>query len=183
MKNKNILNLVITIILVIIVMVIIKKISVNENNKTEKNETKIEEFKETTQFKVSSITCKPGNEVDIDIEMINDSDFVAANFELLYDKSKMEYMEYNKQEIMNNSAMSIVNNDENTGKVLIGYVGNPENKNNVVKAGKILSITFKINKELNDLDIKPEFKCTTLKKSDGTDILSEIEQSIIYVKK
>lgn len=135
------------------------------------------------KFKVSDVTGSPGEEITIHIEMLEDSDFVAGNFELTYDKEKMECIHYEKGEILENGAMSIVNNDTDNGKVLIGYVAEPDEENTIQKAGNLVSITFKINEEIEDLTVNPVFSCSTLKAEDGTDIPNEIEQGIIKVQK
>lgn len=161
-------TIVITILLIIGIVVICKNYIKNEN---------------ILKFKVSDVTCKPGEEITIHIEMLEDSNFVAGNFELTYDKEKMECINYEKGEILENGAMSIINNDTDNGKVLIGYVAEPNEENTIQKAGNLASIIFKINEEINDTTVNPEFSCSTLKAEDGTDIPNEIEQGIIKVQK
>lgn len=171
MKKKVIIRIS---IIVIIILLIIAITSIYNNNL---------EKESTVKFKVSDITCKPGEEITVNIDMLDDSNFVAGNFELTYDKETMECIQYEKGEILENGAMSIVNNDTDNGKVLIGYVAEPDSENTIQKAGNLVSITFKINEEIEDLTVNPEFSCSTLKSEDGTDIKNEVEQGIIKIQK
>lgn len=133
-------------------------------------------------FEVDDIVVSSGEEVTINIKMLKDLEFVAANFELSYDSTQMEYIKYEKGTVLENGAMSIVNNDKDNQKVLIAYVGNPQDETQIVEKGDLLSITFKLNDSIHDIEITPQFKCTTLKQKDGEDVQNFIKQGTISVK-
>ena len=182
MESKAIRITLMPIIILIAIIVIIfsviknsKKENLNEENVNEEN------TKEEITFEVEDVSTKAGEEVTIKIRMLEDSNFVAANFELLYDDTKLHFVKYKKEEILKNSAMSIINNDEDASKVLIGYIGNPQDEENIVKKGDLISITFKIDESVNAKEIKPELKCTTLKQKDGNDINNVINQGVITI--
>lgn len=175
MKNKYItIPILLLLIIIIIVFIGIKMVKEKEEN------TKI--INDAVIFNVENVRAKSGEEITINIKMQEDSSFVAANFELLYNSSEMEYIKFEKGTILNEGAMSIINNDEENNKILIAYVSNPQSKKDIIKKGDLISITFKINEQITNVKINPEFKCTTLKKEDGKDVKNIINQGTIIVK-
>ena len=135
----------------------------------------------TASFKIKNINCSKGEEINVEIELLNDSDFVAANFEYKYDGTNLEYNNYEVGDSLKDGAMTIVNNDKEKQKIMIGYVAKPEG-DKLIKSGKIIDIKFKVKNNITSNQIKNEFDCTTLKKEDGTDIKYKIQQAIIDVK-
>lgn len=189
-RNKGInLWLILSILIVIIVaIVLIIKLTHKDKKSVQINNTIYEEeivptekFGEA-QFKVENITTEKGQEFEIEIELLNTENFVAANFEYNYDSSKIEYVSYKVGDALKNGAMTMVNNDKENSKILIGYIANPEEKDKNIRAGKIVTLTFKAKDNIEIQKIENTFDCTTLKKEDGTDINFEIEQGIINIK-
>lgn len=183
MENKSIrMPLMPIIILIIIIVIVIGLINNSQKENVNGQDTNKLNEKAKVTFEVEDMFSKAGEEITIKIRMLEDSNFVAANFELLYDDTKMQFVKYKKEEILNNSAMSIINNDEDESKVLIGYIGNPQDEENIVPKGELISITFKINESVDDTKIKPELKCTTLKQKDGRDIENVIKLGVITLE-
>lgn len=173
MKNKSIRIPAFAVILLIIAIVIgISFIKKQNNSAVDK----------TAEFKVSDITAKAGDKITISIKMLEDSNFVAGNFEFSYDSSKIEYVKYEEGDILKGGAMSLVNHDEENDKISIAYIANPENDESAVAKGNLINLTFKIKKSATNKEITPELKCTTLKKSNGEDVKSIINQGTITVE-
>lgn len=180
MKNKSItipiIPIIIFIIIVFAALIGMKGIKKQEINTDKQNLTIVAKG---VTFEVNDVVANLNDEITISIKMLEDSNFVAANFELLYDSSQMQYINYEEGEILEKGAMSIVNNDEENDKILIAFVANPQNESDLIEKGELLSITFKMNNSINDIEIMPEFKCTTLKDKYGNDIQSVINQGTI----
>ena len=189
-KNKgiNIWLVLLIIVIIIIALTLIIKLAHKEDNNTRTNNTIHEEEITTTeefgeaQFKVENVSTEKGQEFEIEIDLSNTQDFVAANFEYDYDASKLEYIGYEVGDSLKNGAMTMVNNDKESSKVLIGYVSNPEETDKTIKAGKLVTLKFKSIDNSKNQKIENTFDCTTLKKEDGTDIDFKIEQGIIDIK-
>lgn len=176
MKNKGIsLGIIFLIIIIIILAVFVFK-----NIKLGKNESS-SSSKQTANFRVKDIKCKPGQELNVEIELLNDCDFVAANFEYKYDSKSLEYINYVVGDSIKNGAMTIVNNDTANEKILIGFVAKPDGEK-TIKAGKIIDIKFKVKDNLTKNKIYNKFESTTLKTEDGTDIKYNIQQGTIEIK-
>lgn len=171
MKNKSITMPLFLIIIIIIIAAMI----LNYKKQQEKTDNDV-------IFEVTDIIAASGEEVTINIKMLKDLDFVAANFELLYDSSVMEYIKHEKGCVLENGAMAIVNHNKDTQKVLIAYIGNPQDEMQTVEKGDLLSITFKLKDSIRDIDIIPQFKCTTLKQKDGEDVPNIVKQGTISVR-
>ena len=95
-------------------------------------------------FSVSSATGDVGEEVSINVDLKNVSDFVSANLVLMYDTNVLEYVSYKEGKVLQDGAMKIVKNNSEEGKIAIGYVSNPSDEEQIVQSGNILSIVFKI---------------------------------------
>jgi hypothetical protein len=182
MSNKKIeikLVYVIAIIIAIFVIIfIVHKVNNKDSDSTPVNKQEIETAS-NTKFKVKDVEIGKGEEVAIEIDLLNTSNFVAANFEYQYDKDNLEYVSYEKGETAENAAMLMINNVED--KILIGYVADPQ-KEKTLKAGNIVSLKFKVKDSAKVEEIKNIFKCTTLKNEDGSDIKYDIEQGNIKIK-
>lgn len=180
-KEKNTKKAKKIIILAIVVIgIIILGISISmRKNKTTNTEQTIEADK--INFKIKDVECSKGEEINIEVELLNNSEFVAANFEYEYDSSSLEYISYEIGDSLKDGAMTIVNNDQNNEKVLIGFVAKPDGEKKI-KSGKVIDIKFRVKDDLTLKNIKNKFECTTLKKEDGTDINFNIHQGKIQVK-
>lgn len=172
MKNKSIRIPAFVVVLLIVAIIIgISFIKKQNNSAVEK----------TAEFKVSDITAKAGEKITISIKMLENSNFVAGNFEFTYDSSKMEYVKYEEGNILKDGAMSLVNHDEENDKISIAYIANPQDNESTVEKGDLVNLTFKIKKSVTNKEITPELKCTTLKKSNGEDVKSIINQGKITI--
>ena len=132
-KNKKgipIILIVITIIIIAAILIISITLTKGKDNQSEnsiKDDNTVNAVE--TSFRINNIICKNGDEISVEIEQLDDSDYVAANFEYIYDSNSLEYNSYEVGDSFSNAAMTIVNNDEKNGKVLIGFVANPEDEN------------------------------------------------------
>ena len=52
----------------------------------------------------------------------------------------------------------------------------------VLVNGKVMILKFKIKNNINDKKIQNEFKCTTLKQEDGTNVNYKIQQGLIEIE-
>ena len=132
---------------------------------------------------IFSITNGQGyknGEVTVFIKLEKELEFASADLVLEYDTSKLEYVKYNALSILNDSAMNIVKNNSDTGKIAIGYVSNPEDAVKKKKPDQILSITFKIKANENE-STNLILRCTTLKTDAGDSIEAVDSQSKITV--
>ena len=135
---------------------------------------------EEVKFKVQSSQAENQKEVSIKVDMESQADFVAANFELKYDVSKLEYVNSKKGEILETGIMALVNNNSETGKISIAYVANPTEANHTKEAGNLVTVTFKIKSEATGT-VDLNLACTTLKKQDGTVLTPNITQGNITI--
>ena len=163
--------------IIIIISVIMLAINIANKRKLNNKNGISESY---ANFKIQDIKVTKGQEINIEIELLNDSDFVAANFEYKYDGDSLEYINYEIGESLKDGAMTIVNNDDKNKKILIGFVAKPEGEK-TIKSGKIIDIKFKVKEALTKNKIENIFDCTTLKKEDGTDINSSIQQGVIEI--
>ena len=183
-KNKKGISLgviILGIIVIIVTIFLIKKIMLKEKVNSENNES-ISNSEQVTDaiFKVNDIKSSKGKEITVEIELLNNSDFVAANFEYRYDSSSLEYISYEIGNSLKDGAMNLVNNDKAKDKVLIGFVAKPDGEKEI-KSGKIIDIKFRVKDNLAQNNINNKFECTTLKKEDGTDVKFNIHQGKIEV--
>ena len=191
-KKKKLLLLFALIVFIVVIIGIIIKISNNKKiNQIESENLIIQEaeniekepvISEGTRFKVSDLECFLGEEVIVEINMLDDASFVAANFDFIFDDN-LEYLGYEKGEILENAALAMVNDSVETNKISIGYVGNPNEEVHKVNAGRLLRIKFKIKDNISVDTINPILQCTTLKNSDGEDINVNINQGSIKIVK
>ena len=131
-------------------------------------------------FSMTNATGSKGDEVILYINLDKELEFASADIVLEYDTSKLEYVEYDELDILKKSAMNIVKNNSDTGKIAIGYVSNPDTTSLVKSPGQMLSITFRIKGDEGDT-IKLNLKCTSLKKDSGENIQVDDVQSEIKV--
>ena len=109
--------------------------------------------------------------------------FASADLTVEYDNSKLEYVKYTELDLFKQSAMNIVKNNSETGKIAIGYVSDPYSANAIKKAGQMLSITFKIKPNVTE-DFKINLKCTSMKTDSGENIqVSEAQSEISIITK
>ena len=134
-------------------------------------------------FSITDATGSKGEEVTVYISLNQELEFASADLVLEYDTSKLEYVKYTELNIFEKSAMNIVKNNTDTGKIAIGYVSNPDKDALTKSPGQMLSITFKIlsNKEENT---ELNLKFASLKKDSGENIdVSDIKSKIKIVSK
>ena len=197
-KEFNIIYLILGLIIVLAISLFAFKM-INRNNSATENNNSTNNINNTTNansntknnnastneanlnFKIKDIKCSKGQEITVEVEMLNDSDFVAANFEYNYDSDSLEYIDYKVGNSLENAAMFIVNDDKDNHKVLIGFVAKPEEEKEI-KSGKIIDINFKVKDNLTATKIDNKFDCTTLKQEDGTDIKFNIQQGKIEIQ-
>ena len=174
-KKKNGVSLGAILLLIIMIVIIVFAIkSIHKNKDNNDNSEQI------ANFRINNIKCTKGQEITVEIELLNNSDFVAGNFEYKYDSTCLEYLNYEIGDSIKDGAMTIVNNDKANNKVLIGFVAKPESEK-IIKAGKIIDIKFKVKEALTKNKIENVFECTTLKEEDGTDIKYKVQQGIIEI--
>ena len=87
-KKKTLWAIIIGIILVLIVSILIYVIANKKENNNDLTDDSI------VHFKVKDIKCLKDQEIDVEIELLDDSNFVAANFEYKYDTTNLEYINY-----------------------------------------------------------------------------------------
>ena len=133
-------------------------------------------------FYISNASGSKNDEVTIFIRLNKELAFASADLVLEYDASKLEYVKYEEQVIWKNSAMSIVQNNSNTGKIAIGYVSNPSTAQTPKTPGAMLSITFRIKSDKYE-KIEVILNCTLLKNDTGENIPVSSLKSEISVNK
>lgn len=132
-------------------------------------------------FSITNATGSKDEEVTVYISLEQQLEFAAADLVIEYDPLKLEYVKYTELEIFKKSAMNIVKDNANTGKIAIGYVSNPTAADLTKQPGQMLSITFKIKSDSEET-IKLNLKCTSLKNDAGESINVADKQSEIIVK-
>ena len=128
---------------------------------------------EKASFSVSNNVGKVGEEVSIEINLNNDSNFSSANLVLNYNPEHLEYVSHKEGEVLKTGAMCIVKNNSETGKIAIGYIGDPSNTGITIKAGQILKVVFKIKSNIEEVT-ELKLECTSLKNDAGNDIMNSI---------
>ena len=132
-------------------------------------------------FSITNATGAKDEEVTVYISLEQQLEFAAADLVIEYDPLKLEYVKYTELEIFKKSAMNIVKDNADTGKIAIGYVSNPTAADLTKQPGQMLSITFKIKSDSEET-IKLNLKCTSLKNDAGESINVADKQSKIIVK-
>ena len=135
---------------------------------------------DTSVFSITDVKGSKGEEVTIYINLDKELDFASADLVLEYDTSKLEYVKYTELNVLKESAMHIVKNNSDTGKIAIGYVSNPNTATSKKSPGQMLSLTFKIISDESN-SIKLDLKCKSLKKDNGESIQVEDLQAVITV--
>ena len=128
---------------------------------------------EKVSFSVSNGVGKVGEEVSIEVKLNNDSNFSSANLVLNYNPEHLEYVSHAEGEVLKTGAMCIVKNNSETGKIAIGYIGDPSNTDITIKAGQILKVVFKIKSNIEETT-ELKLECTSLKNDAGNDIINTI---------
>ena len=131
-------------------------------------------------FSITDATGKQNDEVTVYINLDKELEFAAADLTIEYDKTKLEYVNYTQLEILNKSAMHIVNNNDDTGKIAIGYVSNPNPSDLIKNPGQVLSITFRIKTDTEETT-KLNMVCTSLKTDAGESINVASKQSTVTI--
>lgn len=138
---------------------------------------------EKVGFKVESSSVENEKEITIKVDMENSANFVAANWELEYDTTKLEYVSSEKGAVLKTGMMALINNDSATGKISIAYVGESSTTDFTKQAGNVLTVTFKTKPDVEGT-ANLNLSCTILKQKDGTSLTPNITQgSIAIVKK
>lgn len=132
-------------------------------------------------FSITNATGAKDEEVTVYISLEQQLEFASADLTIEYDPLKLEYVKYTELEIFKKSAMNIVKNNTDTGKIAIGYVSNPTASDLTKQPGQMLSVTFKIKSDSEET-IKLNLKCTSLKNDAGDSINVSDKQSEIIVK-
>lgn len=132
------------------------------------------------KMSVSSATGSIGNEVSIDINLDNVANLASANLVLNYDIEYLEYVSYTKGDVLNAGGMSIVKNNSDTGKIAIGYIGNPTNEDIIVQSGNILKVIFKLKSNFNN-EANLTLESSSLKNSEGIDLEADITNGKIVI--
>lgn len=177
----NVFVLVFFIVLFVVIGNVLLKNKKNQENYIEEKNGNSRVQKEKVLFKVNEINCKKDDIIEVKVELQEKIECVAANFDFSYDLSTMQYEGYEVGESLQKGLMTLVNNNEDNQKVLIGYVGNPETENKEIEAGEFITLKFKI-KEAGPKKIETKFNCSTLKKENGEDIAFEIKQATIEIE-
>jgi LPXTG-motif cell wall-anchored protein len=138
---------------------------------------------DTAEFKVGIASGEKDDTVEVTVSLENDSNFVAGNYELDFDSTKLEYVSYTNGQILNEAGMSIVSdNDVSNGKVIIAYTANPTEKSHDREKGSLITVKFKIITDtLGKTDLT--FSCSTLKQEDGTDVPVNVTNGYVDVIK
>ena len=168
--KKKVAKILLILILIIIALIILKKI---KNNKILNSNA--------LRVSVNNVECNSGDEIEIKIEILDDSNYVAADFKYEYTE-EMEFLDYTKEEVLDKAAMALTNNNNESRVVSIGVVQDPLDPTHFVEKGELITLKFKIKEDITNIVLNPELKCTTLKENDGTDISANIIQSSIKIK-
>ena len=131
-------------------------------------------------FSITDAEGSKDDEVTLYINLDKELEFASADLVLEYDTSKLEYVKYTELDIFKESAMNIVKNNSDTGKIAIGYVSNPNSQDLNKSPGQMLSITFKIKSNISEV-VSVNLKCTSLKNDAGESIQVDDAQSKITI--
>lgn len=132
------------------------------------------------KLSVSSATGNAGNEVSIDINLDNVANLASANLVLNYDIEFLECVSYTKGDVLNAGGMSIVKNNSDTGKIAIGYIGNPTNEDIIVQKGNILKVIFKLKSNFKN-ESNLTLESISLKNGEGIDLDADITNGKIVI--
>lgn len=139
---------------------------------------------DTANISVDTKDAAVGETVTININLQNTVDFVAANFELTYDDSKLSYQSYTIGESLKNAEGTtngtIYLNTSTSGTIRIGYMSDVVEGSATKNAGILLSLTFNVIDGRGTVTELP-LTCSTLKTADGTDIQTNITNGEIQI--
>jgi len=132
------------------------------------------------EFNIDSKDCKKGDTITLKIDMLNAVSFVAGNFTVKYDSTSLDFVSYEYGEVLRTNYMITIHPVEDEGKINIGYIARLDAGTNLVKAGNVLTLKFKVkddSKQINYVD----FSCDTFKEKDGTDISYHTNRGIVDI--
>ena len=137
---------------------------------------------ETANLKVSTASGEKDDTVEITVSLENDTNFVAGNFNLIYDTTKLEYVSYEFGSVFNEGIMKIINHDSTTGNIAAAFSADPSEASHVRSAGNLFTVKFKIISDTTGIT-NFTFNCTTLKQNDGTNVTTDITDGYVNVIK
>ena len=139
---------------------------------------------DTANISVDTKDAAVGETVTININLQNTVDFVAGNFELTYDDSKLSYQSYTIGNSLKNSEGTtngtIYLNTSTSGTIRIGYMSDVIEGSATKNAGVLLSLTFNVIDGKGTVTELP-LTCSTLKTADGTDVQTNITNGSIQI--
>ena len=99
---------------------------------------------QNANFKVENVTGQVGETVSVKIDMLNDVDFLAGDFIIGYDSTKLQYISYQLGDVLKEGYKTIVNPIESKGEIKIAYIANKGELSYLKKAGKVITVNFRI---------------------------------------
>lgn len=169
-KNISLLSIIVILIVGILVKFQVQSIAVNSSD--------------TAILTVDTKKAVVGDTVTVNINLQNSVEFVAGNFELTYDSSKLSYQNYaigdslKKSDGTANGTLYL--NTTTSGTIKIGYMSDVTEESTTKNAGVLLSLTFNVvdgTGTVTDLDLI----CSTLKTADGTNVGTTITNGTIQI--
>lgn len=139
---------------------------------------------DTANISVDTKDAVVGQAVTVNINLQNTVDFVAGNFELTYDDSKLSYQSYSIGDSLKNAEGTtngtIYLNTSTSGTIRIGYMSDVVEGSATKNAGILLSLTFNVIDGRGSVTELP-LTCSTLKTADGTDVETNITNGSIQI--
>ena len=139
---------------------------------------------DTANISVDTKDAVVGQAVTVNINLQNTVDFVAGNFELTYDDSKLSYQSYSIGDSLKNAEGTtngtIYLNTSTSGTIRIGYMSDVVEGSATKNAGVLLSLTFNVIDGRGSVTELP-LTCSTLKTADGTDVETNITNGLIQI--
>lgn len=139
---------------------------------------------DTANISVDTKDAVVGQAVTVNINLQNTVDFVAGNFELTYDDSKLSYQSYSIGDSLKNAEGTtngtIYLNTSTSGTIRIGYMSDVVEGSATKNAGVLLSLTFNVIDGRGSVTELP-LTCSTLKTADGTDVETNITNGSIQI--
>lgn len=130
MKKKKIISLAIIITLLVSLF---NPFTVRSNATEESNEV----------FTVSSVDTYVGDTITVSVDMTKEFSFVAANFRLKYDATKLKYVTAESKDVLTKEGTARINADEE-GVIGLGYMSMVFEGDHQLPAGNILTATFEV---------------------------------------
>ena len=139
---------------------------------------------DTANISVDTKDAVVGQAVTVNINLQNTVDFLAGNFELTYDDSKLSYQSYSIGDSLKNAEGTtngtIYLNTSTSGTIRIGYMSDVVEGSATKNAGVLLSLTFNVIDGRGSVTELP-LTCSTLKIADGTDVETNITNGSIQI--